>query len=222
MKKRIIGLFVAVVACVGFCLGLAGCGKNKTAKQEVYAGEIKFSETNTVSVILTLDDYGTFTLMGENGAMLPLGSWGMPIYGLGGVYVKSGTGYSFKQLDGEEIATATLTESALLIDYSGISISLNKSEKSVPIDKLYGTYKGYVNDDGTFELRMIIRGDNEWVLIEEDGDIHEYGKYTLEGNSITAYCHDEPTEICAFGTAEDHFLSLDVEGDAIRFQHVEQ
>lgn len=208
MKKRIYGLIAVLAACLGLCFGLAGC-KDGKAKREEYAGEVQISATAVITVKLTLDETGTFSLTSEN-----------DVFGLGGVYAKDGENYIFKRLDGKQIATSVLKEDQMQIDYSDMQITLTKSEKTVQTDKLYGSYKGYVNDGSAFELRMIIRGDNEWILIEEDGDIHEYGKYILEGSMVTVYSNEAPTEIYAFGTIENEILSLDVDGDAIRFQKV--
>lgn len=227
MKKRVLSLFAMVVACMALCFGLAGCGdkieeqeeEDKTVKQEVYTGDVHFSESKIIPVELVIDDFGTFTLVSTNGEALPIGPLGFPKDGLGGIYRKNGRNVTFETLDGEEVATATTSNSGITINYRGITIELSKNAKTVQKDKLYGAYKGYVNDGRPFELRLILRGDI-WFIIEEDGDVHEFGKYKLEGNLITAYYNDEPNEICAFGTVNGDMISLNVEGEDISFQKV--
>ena len=225
MKKSVLCVILSLVLCIGLCLGLTACKKdepeepaNTTVKQVVYTGSVEFSESEVIPVQLILDDFGTFSLVSTNGVGLPIGFWGMRKAGVGGVYRQSGSNVTFKTLVGEDIATATTTTSSITIDYQGFEFTLTKSEKTVETDELYGSYKGYLDDD--FEVRLILRGDNNWVLVEEDGDVSEFGKYKLTGNSFTGYYNARPTEICAYGTVNGNTLSLNVEGDNISFQKV--
>lgn len=208
MKKKIVSYIASTITCVALFLCMAGCGQDKSVNQRVYTGEIPSSEGANQTVELTLDDCGTFTLMYENED------------GVGGVYRDVENGMIFELLDGEKIATAISMTNGLILNYNKVIIELDKIDKTVKTDELYGAYKGYVYDDGAFELRIVLRGDNDWVLIEEDGDIRDYGKYTLEGDLIAAYNNDEPNKICLYGTISGQVLILNMEGDEVRFQKV--
>ena len=120
-------------------------------------------------------------------------------------------------MDGKEIATATLKDDVLTLDFYGTLISLNKSVKSLKADKINGAYKGYVNDGRPYELCLVIRPENKYFVIEEDGDIHSYGNYKLDGSLITLTENDE-TETYAFGTVDGDKIELNLDNDKIIFQ----
>ncbi len=200
---------LAVVACLGLLLGFAGCGEDKT-KQQSYTGTMQLSETRTVPVELIMDEFGTVTLLSTNGDDLEIG----------GVYRQDGNNYVFESLDGKEIASATSTKNGIILKYRDLSVELAKNEKAVQTDRLYGLYKGYMYDNGPFEMRFVVRGDNNWYLIEEDGDLSDYGTYLLEGSLISAYSHEEPEDVYIFGMVEGETISLNIDGNRVDFQKI--
>ena len=201
MKKNFIKTFVLAIACVCVTVMFAGC--SKTAKLEIYTGNVELLNT---SVELILDKNNMCTFTSENGALM-----------LGGKYEQEGDNYTFRRLDGKEIATATLKDDVLTLDFYGTLISLNKSVKSLKADKINGAYKGYVNDGRPYELCLVIRPENKYFVIAEDGDIHSYGNYKLDGSLITLTENDE-TETYAFGTVDGDKIELNLDNDKIIFQ----
>lgn len=204
MKKNIIKTFVLAIACVCVTAIFAGC--SKTVKLEIYTGRVDLLNT---SVELILDKDNTCTFTSENGSLT-----------IGGKYERignKGNTYIFTRLDGKEIATATLKDDVLTLDFYGTLISLNKSVKSLKADKINGAYKGYVNDGRPYELCLVIRPENKYFVIEEDGDIHSYGNYKLDGSLITLTENDE-TETYAFGTVDGDKIELNLDNDKIIFQ----
>ena len=220
MKKNFLKFIVTALVCCCLCSIFAACEKSeKVTKQEIYTGNLEISSDRIIPVELIIDENNIFTLTSTNGESLPLGFWGFPKDGLGGRCKKSGNNYTFIILDGEEIATATLNDSELYIEYSNFDFNLQKSEKSFNLEDAHGAYKGYVYDGSPFELCFVLRPENRWYIIEEDGDINDYGTYKIEGNLLTLTANGESTTY-AFGTVNGSNISLNLDDEIINFQKV--
>ena len=217
MKRNFLKSIVTVIFCI--CLSLIAGGCNKSTKQEIYIGNIEISLGRTIPVELIIDENNIFTLTSTNGEKLPLGFMGFPKDGLGGKSRKEGNRYTFVILDGEEIAAAKLNSSELSVEYGNFTFNLEKSEKSFRGEKTHGAYKGYVNDGSPFELCLVIRPENKWYIIEEDGDINSYGKYELEGSLLTLTENGETVKY-AFGTVDGDKISLNLDDEIINFQKI--
>lgn len=220
MKKNFLKLIVTALVCVCLCSILGACEKSKkTTKQEIYTGNIEISSDWIIPVELIIDDDNIFTLTSTNGESLPIGFLGFPKDGLGGKSRKEGNNYIFTILEGEEIATAELNDGELSVEYGSFTFSLQRSEKSFNFEDVHGAYKGYVNDGSPFELCFVLRPENKWYIIEEDGDINSYGEYELEGSLLTLTEHGK-TDKYAFGTVESDKISLNLDDEIINFQKI--
>lgn len=216
MKKRIWCVIVCSIVCISLCFGVAACGKS--TKQEIYTGNLEISSDRIIPVELIIDENNIVTLTSTNGQTLPLGFLGFPKEGIGGTCQKDGKNYTFISLDGEEIATAVLDDGVLSVEYGSFTFTLQKSEKSFDREVEHGAYKGYVNDGSPFELRLVLRPENRWYIIEEDGDVY-YGKYELEGSLLTLTEHGETVKF-AFGTIDGDKISLNLDDEIINFQKI--
>lgn len=202
--KKYLSKIITVIACICLCFSITGCG-NKS-KLEVYEGTINYGSMS-IPVELIVDDSGVATIVGNNSSYIAMG----------GKCEIDGDNYKFTTLNGSEITTGKLKGKELTLNYGGMAITFEKSEKTYNVEKECGAYKGYVSDSRPFELCLVLRAENKYFIIEEDGDIHSYGTYEVDKDLLTLTEFDSTSKY-AFGNMSDDKIELNIKDDKIVFQ----